>query len=566
MAFKPIAGQEYYLISKYSGKALGFDNDAKAAQLKQFDFDAANRHQKFRFDAGKDFHWILSPPFKSYYMAVHDNWQADNAPVIQWLWAPDQTNNRFRFEPAGDGYYRIRIMHSNKFLHAASKDNKAAVVQYGLADGDHQLFKPVPVIDQPVEKSPKTFAEMNNMGREVALGLMGLIPEVGGGLKAMVGFFWAGDNKMADLWEQMKSYVDDRIRTYMDAAQLKNLREMLAGELKVLEQISQRKEKQGDDIFSMVDRIVTKEPHFLGQRKEVLPYLVGLGTLMIALRHKLHTMDKDQFTKTHDWDAIKTNLENSIREYSEAVEKNRKDIMDDRMKLIPDRQDGRDDSPYGSTLWSVIKDNYDGWTMKFTWGTRSKMGSEDYKELAEHALQQRRNQVRLQYESELDEFLRLAKFWKYFKPGEPPYKDTLKERKIGAFGGYYSNTLFTPESKKKITKIITHVHGRDILCGIEIFYDGTSAGLKGKTGTRSETLELKDGEYIANVFGYYDRSVYGVWFTTQKGKISGGGSPAGGTYFQASLADSFNARLTGISGSYKDATMDNLSFHWEYMD
>ncbi|MGV3603039.1 MAG: RICIN domain-containing protein [Dyadobacter fermentans] len=531
--------------------------------------DPNNNLQKFRFDPGNNFHWLVMPHYGRY-VAVHDSSQADGVPVILWQWAPTQENIRFRLEPAGGGYYRIKAVHSEKFfdVYLAKTTDDAGVVQHSLMTSENQLFKPVPVIDQAVGANATSYAEVNELIRTGALGLIGLIPDGGGALKFLVGLFWTEHNKLADLWDQMKSYVDVRVRELLKEAQLKQLREMLAGQLKVLNEIKNSPGLKGTKLEDVILKIVEKEPHFLEQSKEVLPYMVGLGTIMITLRHMMVANYRDLFGKDPDQETLDSNkakLRSSIKEYSDAVNKSKVELLEWRMSHIKERND---DQQAGVGWTSTVRDTYDGWSMEWHIYENGN-GDEDYKVRAQNAVQQRRNQIRTQYECELNEFLRAAKFWPYFDPGSATYRETVIKKEVGSFGGPYSHNPFTGVDGQPITKIIAHSNNASTLCGLEVFYDGRSSGLKGARGTNSSSIVLEEGEYITSVYGYLRNIIEGVWFITQKGNTVGAGNRAphyARHLFCADIADSFNPKLAKISGSYNGDTIEHLTFHWEYID
>ncbi|MGN7987928.1 RICIN domain-containing protein [Pedobacter sp. 22226] len=573
MSFKPLANQSYYLIAKHSAKALGFANTNLGIGLIQMKFDPDNKQQQFRFDFGNNFHWILMEPYKERFLAIHNSSKDDGVRPISWHWEPNKANLHFRFIPAGDGYYRIMNLNSGKYLdvYGLSTADNAEVVQHRLTTTDNQLFKPVAVINQPVDDSPASFIEINEMAHTAALGLIGVLPEVGGGLKAIVEHFWSKEDKLANLWEQMKVYVDARIRELIKESQLKQLKEMLEGQLKSLAEINTESGLKGSKIDDVILSIVRREPHFLHQSKEVLPYLVGLGTIMIALRNLMVTKYKDLYG-IEATDAVKANnlrkLRASIKEYSAEVEKSRKAVMDFRMAQVKDRRDytieGRGKLPRDTHVSEAV-DTYDGWKMEWRF-TSNRIGDEDYKQLAGNAAEQRKNQVRVQYGTELDEFLLPAKLWKYFDPEHAKYEETITSKTTGSFGGPYKTTEFKGKENGVISKIKIYAEAGG-LCGLEVFYDGseTSEGLKGKAGSSVETLTVGNGEYINHVTGYANRHVDGLWFSTQKAGTAGGGS-IGNTYFTADLSDGFNPKLVNISGYHSAQKIEQLSFHWQYKD
>ncbi|WP_316824455.1 RICIN domain-containing protein [Pedobacter miscanthi] len=573
MSFKPIANQSYYLIAKHSAKALGFANTNLGTSLIQMKFDPDNKQQQFRFDFGNNFHWILMAPYKERFLAIHNSSKDDGTRPISWHWEPNKANLHFRFIPAGDGYYRIMNLNSGKYLdvYGLSKADHAEVVQHRLTTTDNQLFKPVPVYDQPANDNPASFVEINETARAAALGLIGLAPEIGGGLKFIVGHFWSERNKMADLWEQMKVYVDVRIRELIKEAQLKQLREVLEGQLKKLADIKKTAGFKGPSIDAVILGIVGEEPHFLRQSKEVLPYLVGLGNIMIILRHTMVVQYKELFGVDATPEVMASNLQklkDSIKEYTDEVEKSRKAVMDFRMEQVKDRHDytieGKGTFPRDTHISEAV-DTYDGWRMAWQLTSDNK-GHKNYKELAGNAAEQRKKQVRAQYATELDEFLLPATLWKYFDPEHEAYKETINSKTTGSFGGPHKSTEFKGREDSTISKVKIYAEG-GVLCGLEVFYAGseTSDGLKGKAGSSVETLTLSTGEYINHVIGYANHHVDGLWLSTQKASTAGGGS-AGSTYFSADLSDGFNPKLVNISGYHSAQMIEQLNFHWQYKD
>lgn len=576
MSFKPIANQSYYLIAKHSGKALGFANTNLGTGLIQMKFDPKNKQQQFRFDSGNNFQWILMEPYRERYLAVDNSSKDDKARLIFWHWEPNKPNFYFRFIPAGGGYYRIMNINSSKFLdvYGASTDDNAGVVQHTLTTTDNQLFKPVPVFDQPANNNPASFVEINETARAATLGLIGLIPELGGGLKFIVGVFWKEGDKLADLWEQMKVYVDARIRELIKESELKLLREMLEGQLKVLAEIKDSSELQGQKIENVILDIVSKEPHYLKQSKEVLPYLVGLGSIMITLRQMMVLEYKDLFGVEPKAEVKAKNLKKlqaSIKQYSEAVEESRKAVMDFRLAHVKDAHNyyEREEGEYSvrHIYFSEAVDTYDGWKMK--WQSDSDGdGDKNHEELAENAAKQRKKQVEVQFATELDEFLLPAKLWKYFDPEHERYKAVIIAKTTGSFGGPHKTTEFKGKENSVIREIKIYSEG-GVLCGLEVSYKGSdkSDGLKGRIGNTVETLTVDNdgGEYIDHVIGYINYHVDGLWFSTQKANTAGGGSTLS-TYFSADVSDGFNPKLVNISGYYSAEKIEQLNFHWEYKD
>src|SRR3954451_9234216 len=64
------------------------------------------------------------------------------APPQQWHRIPEQANQRFALDRLEDGYYRIRVAHTNMVLDVfkGSADSGTQIVQWGWHGGDNQRF------------------------------------------------------------------------------------------------------------------------------------------------------------------------------------------------------------------------------------------------------------------------------------------------------------------------------------------------------------------------------------------------------------------------------------------
>lgn len=570
MAFKPITNQRYYIIAKHSQLPIGVANDTKGQRLVQKKFDPEDKHQQFRIDSGGHFFWLLLPPFKERYVAVNDSSMEDRAELLQWEWEKPKHNLRFIPEYVGDGYYRIKAMHSNKYLdvYEMKKDVGAAVVQHMRSTTDNQLFKLVPVVDNAVGDNPQSYAQVNDLFRKGALGLIGLVPKYGGGLQFLVGMFWSEHDHLADLWNQMKQYVDDRIREFLKAAELENLKSFLEGEVRLLYDMSVvDKEYKGDQILSIIQSIREKESYFLNRSKEVLPYLMGMGTIIITLRKMIVTDHAKLFKDplpAHEIAGHRRLLKETIKSYTDSIEKSRKELMTWRMSHIPDAETKT--MMHSEGEYSTARDTYNNWALEWSYFYESDKGDKNHRDHAKNAVKQRRNQVQAQYASELEDLLKPARQWQMLDPDAPRPLPQLTKKDVGSFGGPYSHNAFSAPADDIITCINLYFHGNDVLSGIEVVYSGGSSGLKGFAGPKVQQLRIDSKEYITNVYGYTRNFVEAVWFTTNKGRTIGGGNTNKTAHFSGDLADGVEARLTGISGSFNGGWVEHLTFHWTYVD
>ena len=596
MAFKSSGREQgYFIIAKHSGKALGVSSGNRAEGVKQFAFDSKNKHLQFQFHGGTHFFWMVLPPW---YLCTHNSSTDDGVPIIQWEWAPNDANLMFQVMPAGDGYYRIKSLNSQKFwdVYGAKTEAGAGVVQHRLMASDNQLFQIIPVPKKPLGANPKAYVAINEEMRTCLLGAMGLVPEVGGVIKGVVGLFWTEADKMGDIWNQMKSYVDERIRELLLESRLETLNDMIEGITSLLKELDETSDTKGDRIQQVMDRIVEKEPHFFAnQTKEdvsggevpkkpyqVLPYIVGLGCIMLPLRKLKYANYAELFGHPEPTAAVKEEnkgfLNKSVDKYLAAVASSRADMKAWRMGKIQNVQSVENwrESEGASETWykSFVKDDYDGWYQEWNYYEKSTMGGTrregypDHRRRADFALAERKKQIEVLFDVEIDQMVRPSRFWKYLKPGEAPYVAEKKTRAVGAFGGVDAQTAFAGVDNKRITKIKIHSMTGGNLCGLEVFYDNTSDGLKGKIGNFEDILEIAADDYITSAYGFAKDIVEALYFITKEGVIKGGGTFSNRSSqhaFAAELADSVSPKLARISGAYSH-DIQQLTFYWEYMD
>jgi hypothetical protein len=583
MSFKAAGNnQHYFLIAKHSGHAIGVSSSNKGENLKQFKFDPSNAHLKFQFHYGLHFFWMLLPPW---YICIHNSSKDDGAPALQWDWSPNDANLMFQVLPAGDGFYRIKSLNSQKFLdvYGLNTSEGAHVVQHFLTNTDNQLFQIISAPKKGFTKNPKSYVAINEEMRTCIMGMIGFVPEVGGVIKGIVGLFWTEKDKMGDIWNQMKSYVDERIKECLMESRLETLNDMITGITKLMKELDKTSDAKGGRIQQIMDRIVEREPIFMDKPHEVLPYLVGLGTIMLPLRKMKYSNYAELFGKAPE-DVVKEEnkvfLKESIADYLEAVTKSKTELMNWRMAKIQNAQSTQNsrDSDGVTETWykTYAKDDYDGWYQEWPYYERDTMGGTrtsgypDHKRRAEFAVEQRRAQIRAQYEVDIAEMIRPSRFWKYLDPEEPAYVGVKVIKAVGAFGGVDASTVFVGKSDKKITKIIIQSNSGGNICGLEVFYnnDTTSDGLKGKTGNTQEVLELNDGDCIVSAYGFAKDVVEALYFITKKGIVKGGGTFSNRSSqhaFTADITDGFNPCLANISGAYSH-DLQQLTFHWEYID
>jgi len=672
MAFKPLTDQNYYIIAKHSGKALGFADGKMSTKLKQFDFDPKNDLQKFTFEPGENFFLLKSPGAPGYYVTMENNSIENEALPILFTRQDHIGSLRFEMIPEKDGYYRIQVQGSKRYLDVKYKsvENGATVIQCELMTSDNQLFKPIPVMNDRIGADTSSYKESSDLLRTVTLGAIGTIPDVGGAFKTVAGFFWEEKDNGAELWDKMIVHIDSRIRAFIDQDITDRLRNRVEGALSLIENLSKISTSQpkGPKLEGILDKMLEVQTDFLNSRSgKAVPYVLAYGTIAIALRHAILVSFEELFLvepTIEDLEDKTRELNDCIQSYSNYITKIKKKFMDERLNYMVNEVVG----PYDMRT----RDTYDNWLCR-----PFKMSSKEEFDTNKYLVAQQKKLISTQYALEVDEFLNTGNFWKLyvartadgldkfcedqaqsikeaiaeaFKLNDKPHVAIIKEavdkalktttiqmikaiivcaggiallelsmgiemntieKRLGETivkairrdlkkviftkvyqSGYidaiakqtgnkskkvvelgiatkdYCHHKFGP-GKGAITRIKLHLSyylSYSLFRGIEIYYDGVSSGLKGKTGKTVQELILAPGEYISSVSGYADyRSICAISFKSQQGRTIGAGSSNKESYyFIADLPDTLNAKLIGIAGCYEGDAIESLSFTWEY--
>jgi hypothetical protein len=374
----------------------------------------------------------------------------------------------------------------------------------------------------------------------------------------------------------MKSYVDQRVEALIKKDRLNKITDTLNGYMKLIKEISRDPGMQGVSLRdSVIHPIVVEQESLIKKSVELLPYIVGFGCIMITLRRSM-VMPKDYkklFGEDISQEKLKVNkdlLQETIDLYTNAVNDCITEAKKWRMGFIPDRQSRDETHKVKGVKWtnhfSVAQDSYDGWSLEWKCRTgKDPSGPTDHRARADFAVEQRRKQVAVQFDSEMQDFVKQSKLWKHFNPDVADYVESTKRKEVGVFGGRHAMNHFGSDGVKKITDIYFHWWDGGNLCGFEIYQDGVTMGVQGCRGNKAAHMKLDADEHINSVYGYGHDFITGLWFSTHKGKLVGGGSANGG-FFSGDISDNYNAKLVKITGANDTGTLQQISFTWEYVD
>ncbi|TGE24311.1 hypothetical protein E5K00_03595 [Hymenobacter aquaticus] len=565
MAFRPARDTQYFLLAKNSNMPLGVQGnsgDVGAEMVQQtWSPDSAQPQQHFRLDGAPNYTFYIKPGHRDLYLepkASRDGrGREDGTPIVQAIWNAGAGHQRFQLIPAGDDDYRIRCLHSGKFwdVYGNTTAVGARLVQHGLTPTDNQLFRLVAVPRTGLSVNTTSFRGYTNYGRMLVLGLAGVIPKVGGGVSALIGLIWPSDHDQR-FWQQMKDYVDVRMTEMLQHVRLLQLESYLVGLIKNLRLANDPDLPPTDrwnHLVAVTAGATAIEQAFLTldyqDSHRILSHLGAWGTLVLGANAQMMRdyaeMHPDKTAAEHAKGkaVYKKVLQANIAQYSKALMAARANALQWRLERI-------------GTVMTMVVDERGGWMRILSDFTAEGIAR------ANQAAAARRDQVRAQFEAEMDALLAPVRLWRFLNPDvtERPAQD-IDQRVVGPFPLRQNETPF-----ELVTGTITSLSmGQigDIVSGLVVHYADGRKRASGNETHNMKTLTLAPGEYITSAYGL-ERGPYivGLTFETNLGQLFTTGEPSTSdhTYdFMASVDDALSPRLTGLS--YGGG---GLCFHWEY--
>lgn len=575
MAFLPAKDTYYRIYFKHSGKCVTVRDASPhmGAGVVQRPADSAGAGQLFTIRHLREDHFAITAKHSTHNLDVARASHEDGAQVIQWERSDGEWNEHFRFVRAGDGLYKIQACHSNKFV--VPRDNSAAddvdLVQSGKADGDFAKFRFVPDGTAYDSITGRDFVgSSTELIRTAVIGIVGLVPEVGSGLKFMLGILWPAENTGMLVWDQMKRFVTELMREVIAEERVIDLNKRLVGlrnTLDTYESTSFGVQQKGHFFSNLLTALGQAEPYFFDPRnpEKTLPYFVALGTLYLAtLREQYVSYDKIYGQADPDRAKHLKTLQDKITQYSDAA----RTIRDRGLKWRLDKVvvDYNKTTAFGiggpviTHRWSAV-DHYDGWGVEWQYNSFNH-GDTNAEALARGAADNRRRHVQGTWAADLEGFLGPAYLWRYLDPTKTDKPKRLPvDITTGPWGGALEKEFADDPRDKPITAIVVYAGAR--VDGVEIFYGGVSGGLHGARGGRSHRLDLSPGERIVGVRVRAGGAVDSLLFETSQGRWVGGGGNTG-NYVVGDPPDDANASLHRIYGRQGTAHLASIGFTWRY--
>lgn len=576
MAFVPAHGAHYYLVAVHSGKVLEVKDAAKnnGAVIQQgdpLDYEKSF-HQQFAFLLNGERVYVLQARNSGLVIDVEAASKDDAAKVHQWGWH-GVDHERFRVVDAGDGTFFLEAQHSGKVIEIYGEEKKAgapAKQYHNHANGrnTHQRFRPVLADEGFKPDLLPTFTNPSQIMRDAALGIAGLIPEVGGAVKGLVAFLWP-DGGPAMIWNQVLRYIEAYVESKLVEARINSLRETITGAQTNLREFNklkpgQEKANKLNTTIAILNQV--DQPFFNPSSAErTLSYLVTIGTIKLTLLQEqarnyapIAGAAVDENREVHF-----ESLRAGIAQYTKAAQLFRERALQARVDRIGGEfQVLTVSNRHGEWIFDIIlHDAFDGSDMNIRIGPKEQAHLVSSREAAKARLHKIRSDlVRAQFGAQLDAILAPSRLWRSFDPDQARPKKKTVRASVGPYGNAHDPVDLA--GGRGIGKI--EIWADDSVRGIRVTNRSGVAKLAGAMKGTLQEITLAADEYVSGIYGsafYYLRSLF---LETTYGRRLGAGKLGFGYRFQADLPPEIRARLADIGASGGPDFVDSVQFHWDY--
>jgi len=574
MAFKPDPNNYYYLVARHSGKVLEVNGESTSADAGiQQNMPTGKQNQHFKFDAAGDHLFAIRARQSSLVVDVYGATLDDGARIVQSGWHAG-SNQRFRLIDAGNGYYFIQAEHSGKFLDVLgwSQEAGGAIVQhrtYFTGDTTNQHFRPVLATADISTSLLPQFKRPMELARDVTMGALGLIPEIGGAVKFVTGIFWP-DSSLKMFWDQITSYVDRVVESKISHERIIKLQLSLEAariNLAAFNDLVPGAEKAAMMNSVIVSLNTEDRPFFRDVDPEkTVTYLMTMGTLKLTLLRErqrnyaaIAALAKDDNAAAH----LKT-LKEAVKEYTGAAQRFRADLLKRRLDNLSGVT--RYDGSRGMFVDFGVKDPADEREQRagtmYTWRVYPPFHAQQMRTAETKLLPACKVLVKAQYEAELDALLASSRIWNSYLPDSPAPPEKIVRVAIGPFGG----NIFDAVDLSNGTDIKgVRIYAERAVRGLQVKGAAGWGPLIGRAAGNKHEFELKVGERIVSVYGSTNPQLSAITFETSFGaRISAGDSGAATHPWSADVPPELEAALMRITASPGEEGVEGITLHWDY--
>ena len=575
MAFEPVPGQYYRIVPKHTGKTIGTKDKLPhmGTTMAQLTPEAKGHpSQEFLIERFGDYYqFVVRQNNQTQNVAVFGSRQEDGADVGQWDRNNDW-NQQFVLLPAGGDTYYLGAHHSQKFLcvkDGATSDG-AALVQHVWTGGDHFrfAFEPVAPVNPRAQREPALRGA--DPLREAALGLIGLIPEVGGGAKFIVGHLW---NDGPSLIDQMRDYVTAIAQGLVDQEFINGLETTLEGMKNNFIQYATATDgaDKGGWMTAVISQLELAQPKYFDKRlpERTLTYLLTFGTMhLVMLRERFDNFEKIYGKKPENPQQLLTQLKGRVKSYSEHAETAREATLNWRMGHIYSWSEEVPTTGHSRYEVFYARDDYTGWRFA---ADRRDQKIDERRALRDAVHKEYTRIAREQFTAELDGLFTAASGWGYLDPDVktlPKLTPVVVASPLyGSATGTYFETGTTAVLGNQIEDASIWMNdGEDRVVGLEI---KTRDGKSTKVGRQTDKGGggKYQGEEIVGAYGNSADHAAGplssLYLCTRSKHIAGRGQRLTGKPF-ASEPPLESGCLHSIYGYATGDQVHGIGFRWSY--
>ncbi|WCM90092.1 hypothetical protein [Acidovorax sp. NCPPB 3576] len=407
---------------------------------------------------------------------------------------------------------------------------------------------------------------INNFFRTALGSALMLVPVVGAALKTMVYGLWPDPRTNKEqAWASFQNYISQVVGTVYDQLIDKELTIKLQGLYNVMRNyVESTESERAGNFTALINTLDFLEPSFLDVEdpQKTLKFSLPFGSIMLlTMREEILFHEEifgDRLSPDERAKRVRR-LQEKIDVYQAAIAAARAELLALRATMIK----LQDNSSITVDKWTPY-DTYSGWR-----------GVEEYsggaKRRAEYAAAKHTEVVTNELAWQIDQNTAQTQLWSWTNPDNlTPIRAPEVVFVEGPYGDFQESTRFSAvaDDGKRITQV--RVRAGDLIDSLEVFIDGTSTGVQGRTGdTNAAPFEvaLATGQSIINSKGRSSTLINALGFTADNGQSFLAGSPGNSGFDSHAPEGTADGRLVGLSGYSLNGTTTGcnlkvLTFHW----
>lgn len=393
---------------------------------------------------------------------------------------------------------------------------------------------------------------------------------------ALIGLFWSEQEDSAHVWALIENYAISLVNKSIDAQAVKQLAGRLDGYKSAVNFYAAEaygSPEKGALLDALIVAMNVDRAAFTDRASldKTFSMFTVYGTLYLAALAERAFYYEQVFGKKDSAAALHLEQFNkALKEFTDTAQAMFDELYAWRFSQLAISEWRSDQVTYYLSEWTLV-DRYDNFRRTRTQsGNGAGFRGPDARWAIENIYAMRAEEIRRDFVESLQGLLAVAQLWKYLDPSQPRPQSRVIDQPYGLFGGDYGRVPGTgfsatpPSATSRITQIkISH---DAVVEGLEVFYDGVSAGRRGafKAGKKSSELTLEADETIVEVSGRAGDFLDHVKFVTSKGRVLEGGGGTGQPFKTVGHESWKDAALSGVGGRADDRRIVSLELRWRH--